>query len=134
MIKFFRKIRRNLLSEGKTGKYLKYALGEIILVVIGILIALSINNWNQERQQKKVLNNIYATIKADLKQDIVNIDKIVSSSQSIEKDYLAIINKTIRKEDFLNCINCRYVNFGFPNIKLRKNGSSLAPYKFGVIF
>ncbi|QCX38427.1 hypothetical protein FF125_08285 [Aureibaculum algae] len=49
MIKFFRKIRQNLLSEGKTGKYLKYALGEIVLVVIGILIALQINNWNQNR-------------------------------------------------------------------------------------
>lgn len=49
MIKFFRKIRQNLLSEGKTGKYLKYAIGEIILVVIGILIALQINNWNENR-------------------------------------------------------------------------------------
>ena len=125
MIKFFRKIRQNLISEGKTGKYLKYALGEIILVVIGILIALSINNWNQEKQQKKVLNNIYATIKSDLQQDIKNIGKIVNSSQSIEKDYLAIINKTRKKEDFINCTNCRYVNFGFPNIKLRKNGSEL---------
>ena len=44
MIKFFRKIRQNLLAEGKTSKYLKYAIGEIILVVIGILIAISINN------------------------------------------------------------------------------------------
>lgn len=51
MIKFFRKIRQNLLSEGKTGKYLKYAIGEIILVVIGILIALSINNWNEQRKE-----------------------------------------------------------------------------------
>ena len=49
MIKFFRKIRQNLLSEGKTANYLKYAIGEIILVVIGILIALQINNWNNER-------------------------------------------------------------------------------------
>ena len=47
MIKFFRKIRYQLLGEGKTGKYLKYAIGEIVLVVIGILIALSINNWNE---------------------------------------------------------------------------------------
>lgn len=47
MIKFFRNIRQNLLAEGKIGKYLKYASGEIILVVIGILIALQINNWNE---------------------------------------------------------------------------------------
>jgi len=52
MIKFFRKIRQNLLSEGKTGKYLKYAIGEIILVVIGILIALQINNWNEGRKMR----------------------------------------------------------------------------------
>jgi hypothetical protein len=44
MIKFFRSIRRNLISGGKIGKYLKYAIGEIVLVVLGILIALSINN------------------------------------------------------------------------------------------
>jgi len=50
MIKFFRKIRQNLLSEGNTGKYLKYAIGEIVLVVIGILIALQINNWNENRK------------------------------------------------------------------------------------
>lgn len=51
MIKFFRKIRQNLLSEGKTGKYLKYASGEIVLVVIGILIALQINNWNEQSNE-----------------------------------------------------------------------------------
>tara|TARA_R110002074_G_scaffold401759_1_gene601390 strand:+ start:22 stop:813 length:792 start_codon:yes stop_codon:yes gene_type:complete len=50
MIKFFRKIRQNLLMENKTGKYFKYAIGEIVLVVIGILIALSINNWNEGRK------------------------------------------------------------------------------------
>ncbi len=50
MFKFFRKVRQNLLSEGKIGKYFKYAIGEIILVVIGILIALQINNWNQARK------------------------------------------------------------------------------------
>lgn len=47
MINYFRRIRQNLLSKGKTRKYLKYAIGEIILVVIGILIALQINNWNE---------------------------------------------------------------------------------------
>jgi hypothetical protein len=53
MIKFFRKIRQNLLNEGKTTRYFKYAIGEIVLVVIGILIALQINNWNQQRLDRK---------------------------------------------------------------------------------
>ena len=67
MIKFFRKIRQNLLMEnlsdeqvGKTSKYFKYAIGEIVLVVIGILIALQINNWNEENklknQEQKYIN------------------------------------------------------------------------------
>ena len=56
MIKFFRKIRQNLLMENKTGKYFKYAIGEIILVVIGILIALSINNWNEQNKDTAELN------------------------------------------------------------------------------
>lgn len=51
MIKFFRKIRQKLLSENNFNKYLVYAIGEIVLVVIGILIALQINNWNQKRIQ-----------------------------------------------------------------------------------
>ena len=51
MIKFFRHIRRSLINQNKMGKYFKYAIGEIILVVIGILIALQINNWNENRKQ-----------------------------------------------------------------------------------
>ncbi|NCQ59013.1 MAG: hypothetical protein GW794_14435, partial [Flavobacteriales bacterium] len=50
MIKFFRKIRQKMLKENKFSKYLLYAIGEIILVVIGILIALQINNWNENRK------------------------------------------------------------------------------------
>ena len=59
MIKFFRHIRKSLLMENKTGKYLKYAIGEIILVVIGILIALSINNWNEERKNRILEDDYY---------------------------------------------------------------------------
>ncbi len=58
MIKFFRQIRQQLLSENKTGKYLKYAIGEIILVMIGILLALQVNNWNEIRKERIVENDI----------------------------------------------------------------------------
>jgi len=62
MIKFFRHIRRSLINQNKMGKYFKYAFGEILLVVIGILIALSINNWNEHRKERieehKILQNI----------------------------------------------------------------------------
>lgn len=52
MIKFFRKIRQRLLTENKFSKYLIYAIGEILLVVIGILIALQINNWNESQKEQ----------------------------------------------------------------------------------
>ena len=60
MIKFFRKIRQRLLTENKVSKYLLYAIGEIVLVVIGILIALQVNNWNQIRHHKET-QAIYLT-------------------------------------------------------------------------
>ncbi len=70
MIKFFRKIRQNLLSEGKTGKYFKYAIGEIVLVVIGILIALGINDWNEKRKNREQGNMIKQVLKAELINDL----------------------------------------------------------------
>ena len=69
MIKFFRKIRQKLLSEGKTGKYLKYAIGEIVLVVIGILIALQINNWNENRKAEIIELGLFKVILKDMKLD-----------------------------------------------------------------
>lgn len=65
MIKFFRKIRYGFMEQNKTGKYLKYAIGEIVLVVIGILIALQINNWNTERIEKKSERQILENLKTE---------------------------------------------------------------------
>ncbi|MFC5046063.1 DUF6090 family protein [Aquimarina hainanensis] len=79
MIKFFRNIRQNSLSEGKTVKYLKYAIGEIILVVIGILIALQINNWNQNEQLKKDELKILKSIQESIKINIVEFNQILTA-------------------------------------------------------
>ena len=87
MIKFFRKIRQNILSEGKTGKYLKYALGEIVLVVIGILIALSINNWNEDRKNQLKETVYLEGIKTDLEWDIKYIDFLVPYNNRRLKKY-----------------------------------------------
>lgn len=71
MIKFFRKIRLNALSNGKTEKYLLYAIGEIILVVIGILIALNINSWNENEKPSKKEMALLETLKNDIELDIL---------------------------------------------------------------
>ncbi|NNE32057.1 MAG: hypothetical protein HKN40_06780 [Winogradskyella sp.] len=65
------------MAKNKTGKYLKYAIGEIILVVIGILIALSINNWNLNRKQNNAEKAFLQGIKTDLKKDKEYIDLII---------------------------------------------------------
>jgi len=98
MIKVFRHIRKRLLSEGKTGKYLKYAIGEIVLVVIGILIALSINNWNEQRKEEKTLHEYLFKIADNISEDI-NMAK----EMLLARDRLKHINKQAYK-DLLNNI------------------------------
>ncbi len=70
MVQFFRRIRQKLLVDNRFTKYLLYAIGEIILVVIGILIALQINNWNEERkiraEENKIIQELYSTLIGDL--------------------------------------------------------------------
>jgi len=90
MIKFFRKIRYDLMEKNKTGKYLKYAIGEIILVVIGILIALSINNWNESRKQSISEKEFITSVKNDLKQDKAFIQLIVELIKPRIEAYKAI--------------------------------------------
>jgi len=69
MIHFFRKIRKKLADDNKSLKYARYAVGEILLVVIGILIALSINNWNQNRlnqlDKKEILSKLQIEFQAN---------------------------------------------------------------------
>ncbi|MDT0557221.1 DUF6090 family protein [Ichthyenterobacterium sp. W332] len=99
MIKFFRKIRRNLLIESKTGKYFKYAIGEIILVVIGILIALQINNWNQQRKDKNQEQFILERLKNDLASDIELISYQMEKSETFRKQYVFCIEVLLNERE-----------------------------------
>ncbi len=78
MIKFFRHIRRSLINQNQMGKYFKYAIGEILLVVIGILIALQINNWNEQRKENALGKHYLSGIKDDLSKDLKLIDSVVA--------------------------------------------------------
>jgi len=95
-MKVFRKQRERLAAENSVAKYLRYALGEILLVVIGILIALQVYNWNEKRKDRirevQYLNNL----KQDLEQQVININgqldfekKIIKISNSLVKTYNA---------------------------------------------
>lgn len=108
--KFFRGIRQKFINQGKTANYLKYAIGEIVLVVIGILIALQINNWNDERkaaivdkaQREEYIRNLYNEMQsntADTESRIKGFQNAKEGAEyllnSIERDCLKIGN-TIR--------------------------------------
>ena len=88
MIKFFRHIRQNLLMENKTGKYLKYAIGEILLVIIGILIAVSINGWNEDRKLKKAEQSILKDLKQEM---IINKKALEFAIEENEKSFQTAI-------------------------------------------
>ncbi len=92
MIKFFRHIRKSLLEQNKMGKYFKYAIGEIIIVVIGILIALQINNWNENKKNKAIEIQLLTQMKSDLKTNLSDVkfnlriqDTVVSSAKLLIK-------------------------------------------------
>jgi hypothetical protein len=105
MIKFFRKIRQTLLSEGRIVQYFKYAIGEIVLVVIGILIALQINNWNQARKDDKILKEYLVKIKSHTIEDLRLLDTISMYRTQLaglcKKARVRILDKTEDEDLFL---------------------------------
>ena len=104
MIKFFRNIRQNLIMENKSSKYLKYAFGEIILVVIGILIALQINNWNENRKNQLFEHEILGLIDKNLESDSISLSiELFKTKQANE-----LTNQLLEKvshEDYSDSLN-----------------------------
>ncbi|MFH4968386.1 DUF6090 family protein [Gaetbulibacter sp. M240] len=100
MIKFFRKIRQKMLTENKFSQYIIYAFGEIILVVIGILIALQINNANEVSKQKQKANNYKQTLITELKTDLIqlnSLDSLNRAQQGKINNYLSYFKKPERE-------------------------------------
>ena len=100
MIKFFRKIRQKLLSENRFSKYMIYAVGEIILVVIGILIALSINNWNEQRKQNSQEQYILNQLKVEFEADSIKINTLekLTAGKINQSKYLLKLIKEYHKD------------------------------------
>lgn len=78
MIKLFRNIRQNSLMKNKTSTYLKYAIGEIALVMVGILLALQVNNWNESRKDSIRENAILDELHQDFKKNLQQFNEIVA--------------------------------------------------------
>jgi hypothetical protein len=91
MIKFFRKIRQNLLMQNKTGKYFRYALGEIVLVMIGILLALQVNNWNENRKAKINEVVLVKQLLEDAKTDSIFFNNRIQSLKGQKRFYNELV-------------------------------------------
>ena len=121
MINFFRRIRKQLANDNKPLKYMRYAVGEIVLVVVGILIALSINNWNEGIKARKSENQILISLTEDfnsnlksLENSLENISALIET-YSLVLEYAGQIDNGLTKsmeEDILNTgfIKTRIVN------------------------
>jgi hypothetical protein len=106
MIKFFRKIRQKLLMDlpgrqagNKASKYLLYAIGEIILVVIGILIALQINNWNEQRKERSREVEFLKGLKTDLLADKASLEYIIAEREAKVKSSVTLL-KTVKLDTY----------------------------------
>ena len=98
MIKLFRNIRYSLMENNKSGKYLRYAFGEIVLVVIGILIALQINNWNVKRLEKNQQLKIYERVLEDIDNDISELSNTLTTLNTIKPVFEKVVQDSVTPE------------------------------------
>lgn len=105
MIHIFRKIRRRFFSN-KVSSYLLYAIGEIALVMIGILLALYVNNWNENRKQTNQLNAVLQTIKKDLVVDTTAASTIIDFYKENKRNSKKIITGEITMDNYKDCLQC----------------------------
>lgn len=113
MIKFFTKIRRNALQEGNSMKYLQYAIGEILLVMIGILLALQVNNWNEERKNEKFEQEILALLDQNLESDSILLTAELTKTEMAIELTDRLLDQIARKNysDSLNFWMARIISF-----------------------
>ncbi len=115
-----------MADDNKTLKYARYAIGEIILVVIGILIALQINNWNEHRKQINTQNAIYSIVKEDLLNDIAEFNKFITSFEEVRKPaFDAVLTTKLTAKDWEENPSYVTVMFGYKDMAISKRGFGL---------
>jgi len=125
MLKIFRKIRRQLISKNRFTQYFIYAIGEISLVMIGILLALQVNNWSSEQKSKKELRSILRTISYDLETDTTLTAEVIAFYENHQKMSQLIIDKKITVENYADCQRCGSLTTFVQSGTLQKKGYEL---------
>ena len=125
MINFFRKIRRKLADDNEFFKYARYAIGEIILVVIGILIALQINNWNEWRKERIIEKSILLELENNLERNLALIDIAAAEMNEINKSTGTMIEIIAERKPYTDTLKYHFSQFnrsGSYLLKLNTNG------------
>ena len=127
MIKFFRQLRQRLLTEGKTGKYFKYAIGEIILVVIGILIALQINNWDENKRKYKEEQHYLIDLKTEFSRNQKALERLMKNADFYLGNALKLTNYSMSDSITLSENEFNYLLFKsvIPEIQYRPSPGTL---------
>jgi hypothetical protein len=114
MTPFFRKIRYRLAKDNQFFKYSRYAIGEIILVVIGILIAIQVNNWNEEKKNHEKENLLLMRMKSDLELDIIYLQNRMLQSKKIVQDHFKALEELYLIQDSISHIRelLNLIDFG----------------------
>lgn len=135
MIKYFRKIRQSLLIENKLSKYLLYAFGEIILVVIGILIALQVNNWNELKKDRFVEHKLLTEVNENLEINAVRLKSDMQKElKSIESIDFVVDHLDNRRPNDDSLDTYFRAAFFSPDIVLSTSGfESLKSKGFGIV-
>lgn len=123
MIRFFRTLRQRLLAENRVSRYLLYAIGEIVLVVIGILVALQINTWNQQRLDRAEERKYLLRLEQDLQQDLQRIGEV-------RDNYETRLMLALRILDSLPDSNVEYIK-QWPWLQEASGNYSRNPYALG---
>lgn len=118
MIRFFRIIRQKLLSQNKFSKYMVYAIGEIILVVFGILIALKVNNWNERQNNLKYEQSILVELQKELENNLAQLEERRYMRQNL------VMNST---QWLINIINDDYLNVELDSINHHLSRTMIVP-------
>ena len=121
MLRFFRDIRRRLIMPDNVRKYLFYAIGEIFLVVIGILIALQINNWNELRKQNLLEIKALHEISSDFEEDILSLENDVSLNMWYVRSAEIIRNALHTNLDFHDSLTLHFGLLNFNTTFTLKN-------------
>lgn len=118
-MKIFRRLRQNLLKKERIRKYIFYAIGEIVLVVVGILLALQINNWNEDRKREVLKENYLQSLKSDLQEDLSALRERLEYEQKsisqLDKYQMRLSNTTSSEDTLIFIARYEFEPYIYPN-------------------